>query len=262
MTGAEIDRHRSRQPVQRIEGGEVAAGQIDDMDVIAHPGTVGRRVVATDKPTARGACQQPPAPESQPAGQCEPVTIHVEDFWPIWLPNSDRLNCPQLYLHRTFKESQLVRHLRIEAFRVYSIVLILIGHTFYFAEIDLSQPLAKAFAYSIAILARATIPFFFILSGFFLGGKILDAPEKAISIAFKYTWKLGALFLFWSAIYALANPYRSWTLLTENPVRLIFEGTQIHLWFLASLILTVWLFALWPLARKSGHFSLWAESCS
>ena len=147
-----------------------------------------------------------------------------------------------------------MRHLRIEAFRVYSIVLILIGHTLYFAEIDLSQPLAKAFAYSIAILARPTIPFFFILSGFFLGGKILDAPEKAISIAHKYTWKLGALFLFWSAIYALANPYRSWTLLTENPVRLIFEGTQIHLWFLASLILTVWLFALWPLARKSGTF--------
>lgn len=151
-------------------------------------------------------------------------------------------------------ESQLARQPRIDAFRVYSIILILIGHTLYFAEIDLSQPLTKAYAYSIAILARPTIPFFFILSGYFLGGKIIDAPAQAISIAHKYTWKLGALFLFWGAIYALANPYRTWALLTENPVRLLFEGTQIHLWFLASLFLTVWLFALWPNAKKSITF--------
>jgi surface polysaccharide O-acyltransferase-like enzyme len=148
----------------------------------------------------------------------------------------------------------LARQPRIEAYRVYSIILILIGHTLHFAEIDVSQPLAKAFGYPIAILARATIPFFFILSGFFLGGKIIDAPAQAISIARKYTWKLGALFLFWCAIYALADPYRSWILLTENPVRLIFEGTRVHLWFLASLFLTVWLFALWPMTRKSVTF--------
>lgn len=148
----------------------------------------------------------------------------------------------------------MARQPRIEAYRVYSIILILIGHTLYFAEIDISQPFAKTFAFSIAILARSIIPFFFILSGFFLGGKMIDAPVQAISIAHKYTWKLGALFLFWCAIYALANPYRSLILLTENPVRLIFEGTQVHLWFLVSLFLTVWLFALWPMTRKPVTF--------
>lgn len=149
---------------------------------------------------------------------------------------------------------RFVRHPRIEAFRFYSIILILIGHTLYFEKLDLNLPIAKLFTFGIALLARSTIPFFFILSGFFLGGKIIDAPLQATSIARKYTWRLGILFLVWSAIYALSDPSRSWVLLTEHPGRLIFEGTQIHLWFLVSLILTVWLFALWPMARNSWTF--------
>lgn len=143
---------------------------------------------------------------------------------------------------------------RIDAFRFYSIILILFAHTQYFGGIDLSLPFTKVFSIAIVTLARPTIQFFFILSGFFVGGKIIEAPEQAFAIARKYTWKLGIVFLFWCLVYAIANPEYTWLLVTQNPIRLIFEGTRVHLWYLPSLILTVWLFALWPGNRKGWTF--------
>lgn len=143
---------------------------------------------------------------------------------------------------------------RIDAFRFYSIILILFAHTQYFGGIDLSLPFTKAFSIAVVTLARPTIQFFFILSGFFLGGKIIESPSQAIPLARKYTGKLLIVFLFWCAIYALVNPENAWLLLTRNPLRLIFEGTRVHLWYLPSLILTVWLFALWPGNRKGWSF--------
>ena len=143
---------------------------------------------------------------------------------------------------------------RIDAFRFYSIILILFAHTQYFGGIDLSLPFTKAFSIAIVTLARPTIQFFFILSGFFVGGKIIEAPAQAMFIARKYTVKLGIVFLFWCAIYALANLQETRILLTQNPLRLLFEGTRVHLWYLPSLILTVWLFALWPGNRKGWTF--------
>lgn len=143
---------------------------------------------------------------------------------------------------------------RIDAFRFFSIILILVAHTQYFGGINLSLPFTKAFSIAIVTLARPTIQFFFILSGFFVGGKIVEAPEQAFAIARKYTWKLGIVFLFWCVIYALANPEYSWLLVTQNPIRLVFEGTRVHLWYLPSLILTVWLFAVWPGNRKGWGF--------
>jgi surface polysaccharide O-acyltransferase-like enzyme len=147
-----------------------------------------------------------------------------------------------------------VRLQRIDAFRFYSIILILYAHTQYFGGIDLSLPFTRAFSIAVVTLARPTIQFFFILSGFFLGGKILEAPDQALAIARKYTWKLLIVFLFWCVVYALANPHEAWTLLTHAPDRLLFEGTRVHLWYLPSLILTVWLFALWPFNRASWTF--------
>ena len=143
---------------------------------------------------------------------------------------------------------------RIDAFRFYSIILILFAHTQYFGGIDLSLPFTKVFSIAIVTLARPTIQFFFILSGFFVGGKIIEAPERAIAVARKYTWKLGIVFLFWCVVYAGANLEYTRLLVTQNPIRLVFEGTRIHLWYLPSLILTVWLFALWPGNRKGWSF--------
>lgn len=143
---------------------------------------------------------------------------------------------------------------RIDAFRVYSILLILFAHAQYFSGIDLSLPFTKAFSVIIVGIARPTIQFFFLTSGFFLGGKILDEPARAIPIAWKYTRRLLIVFLFWSLIYGLLRPDDFMLLLEKDPVRLIFQGTKVHLWYLPSLILTVWLFALWPFDRKSWHF--------
>ena len=100
------------------------------------------------------------------------------------------------------------------------------------------------------------MPFFFIVSGYFVGGKIIQEPSKAISTASKYTKRLAKVFLFWCVIYAVAQPQSFLSLLQEAPIKLLLEGTSVHLWFLVSLILTIWLFALWPFGKKSVHFLL------
>jgi surface polysaccharide O-acyltransferase-like enzyme len=100
------------------------------------------------------------------------------------------------------------------------------------------------------------MPLFFILSGYFLGGKIVQEPSKAISIASKYTKKLAVVFLFWCVVYAIEQPLNFLSLVKEDPIRLLFEGTRTHLWYLVSLILTVWLFTLWPFDKESNHFLL------
>jgi len=147
-----------------------------------------------------------------------------------------------------------VRLQRIDAFRVYSILLIMFAHAQYFSAIDFSLPFTRAFSVIIIGIARPTIQFFFIASGFFLGGKILDDPQQAIPLAWKYTRRLLVVFLFWSIIYALVQPNEFLLLLEKDPVRLIFEGPKLHLWYLPSLILAIWLFALWPFDRKSWSF--------
>ncbi len=143
---------------------------------------------------------------------------------------------------------------RIDAFRVYSTLLIVFAHTQYFGGVDLSLPFTKAFSIAIVTIARSTIQFYFIVSGFFLGGKIIESPGQAIPMAWKYTWRLLIVFVSWSILYGLAQPQGFLLLLERDPLRLIFEGTKVHLWYLPSLILTIWLFALWPFDRKSWQF--------
>lgn len=101
-------------------------------------------------------------------------------------------------------------------------------------------------------LARFAVPFFFIISGYFYGKKIIGG-NCPLETARKTTIKLLILFLGWSVIYltpynlstipelGLLGPIKVvyWNLSTllSEPVSLIFEGTKVHLWFLPSLIM-------------------------
>lgn len=143
----------------------------------------------------------------------------------------------------------------IDAFRVYAIFIIVCAHIQFFGGLN-HEGVAKLFELGWIIGARWTMPFFFIVSGYFVGGKIVEEPSKAKPIAIRYTKKLAVIFLCWWAIYAVVDPEYFFHLLEEEPIRLIFEGTRVHLWFLVSLILTVWLFALWPLNGRSKYFLL------
>ena len=164
-----------------------------------------------------------------------------------------------------------MRQQRIDAFRFYTLFMVICAHVRLFGGLNHGSLPAELLELGFVIGARFTIPFFFIVSGYFLGGKIVQEPSRAIPIASRYTKKLAKVFLFWCAIYAVEKPlqesgftygilrptwwYLSW-LVKEEPIRLMFEGTIVHLWFLVSLILTVWLFALWPFDKKSNRFLL------
>ncbi len=137
-----------------------------------------------------------------------------------------------------------MRQHRIDAFRVYAIFIVICAHIQFFGWLDDDGRIAKLLEFGCILIVRWVIPFFFIVSGYFVGGKMVREPSKAKSIAIKYTRKLAEIFLFWWVVYAIENSEHFFQLLKDDPLGLIFDETQVHLWFLHFLILTVWLFAL------------------
>ena len=105
--------------------------------------------------------------------------------------------------------------------------------------------------------AHCAVPFFFVAAGYFLAKK-MAAGEAPLRVAATYTWRLLAVFVFWSVLYVLVPPHMSivkqhryweftsnWILtMLQDPLRLVFEGTRGHLWFLISLLIAVWQIAL------------------
>jgi surface polysaccharide O-acyltransferase-like enzyme len=149
-----------------------------------------------------------------------------------------------------------LRQLHIDTFRLYTMFFVVWAHVQFFGSLDKGSSLAKAAELAIIISVRYAIPFFFIVAGYFTGGKIVQEPSKAIAIAGQYTSRLAVIFLFWCVVYALERPQNVLSLAYEQPIKLISEGTRVHLWFLMSLILTVWLFALWPFRKSPKSFLL------
>lgn len=149
---------------------------------------------------------------------------------------------------------------RIELVRLIAIFLIVWAHCQFFDGIQPTTTFSKASEIGIIVLMRFTIQFFFLVSGYFVGNKIAEDPANAYAIAWKYSRKIMIIFFFWSIIYALENPQYFMRLLTRDPLTLVFEGTRIHLWFLVSLGLTIWLFALWPFNKKGNSFLVFAAA--
>ena len=151
-----------------------------------------------------------------------------------------------------------MRQQRLDSFRLYAIFLIVCAHVQFFGSgTDENSPLAlRLFQFLVVTVVRYSMPFFFILAGYFTGGKMSREPGNALAIARAYTARLGLVFLFWCLVYAVENPTLFSFLLHEHPVQLVLDGSRVHLWFMVSLILTVWLFALWPFHRHEKSF-LW-----
>ena len=146
------------------------------------------------------------------------------------------------------------RRLRIDSFRFYAIFLIVAGHAGMYVYSYPANFLAKVGYIFYGLGVRYAIPFFFILAGYFIGSKIFKEPDKAFVIAGKYTARLASVLLFWWLVYVLAQPQEFLKLLQEEPITLLFEGSKYHLWFLVSLILTVWFFVLWPTHKSFKSF--------
>jgi surface polysaccharide O-acyltransferase-like enzyme len=147
-----------------------------------------------------------------------------------------------------------MRRQRIDFFRLCAVFLIVCGHTLYYGQLGLDWPAGRMIRLALSIGVRYAIPFFFILAGYFTGGKILREPSKTMTIAYAYTGRLALVFLFWCFIYAVEQPQLFFQLIREHPVQFLFEGSRVHLWFLVSMIITVWLFALWPFPKNGKSF--------
>lgn len=143
---------------------------------------------------------------------------------------------------------------RIDLFRLIAIYLVIWAHCQFFDGIKPVSWAGKGLELSVVTLMRATMQFFFIAAGYFLGGKIVENELQKFSIAWNYTKRLLLVFLFWCAVYALEDPQAVLLLAEKRPLTLLFEGTRLHLWFLVSLMLTVWLFAIWPFEKKGYSF--------
>lgn len=147
-----------------------------------------------------------------------------------------------------------LRSYRLDTFRVYAIILVVIGHVQFRGGLANDTPFSISFSYFICITGRWLIPYFFILSGYLLGGKILREPNQIMPIAKSYTKKLALIFLFWCLIYTIEDPRYVFDFARSQPINFLLQGSKIHLWYLVSLILTVWVYALWPSEKKSTTF--------
>jgi surface polysaccharide O-acyltransferase-like enzyme len=143
---------------------------------------------------------------------------------------------------------------RIDLFRVFAIYWIIWAHSQFFDDIKPETILAKGIELGVNLTVRWTMQFFFIVAGVFVGAKMTREPDKVLSIAWNYSKKLLLIFFVWSLIYAIENPQSVLQMARKEPLDLLFGGARIHLWFLMSMSLAIWLFALWPLDKKGYSF--------
>jgi surface polysaccharide O-acyltransferase-like enzyme len=134
------------------------------------------------------------------------------------------------------------RNVGIDAFRIYFQVLIVWGHVTFFGFPDPTDDVLRAARYVLVSVARASMPFYFLVAGYFFQPALSADAASVVRTLVGYTIRLGRVFVFWSAVYAALDPAAFMARLAK-PLKLLLQGTQAHLWFLPSLILTAWLAA-------------------
>jgi len=135
------------------------------------------------------------------------------------------------------------RNVGIDAFRIYFQVLIVWGHVTFFGFPGPADDVLRAARYAVISWARASMPFYFIVAGYFFQPALNAEAATVLRTLVGYTIRLGRVFVFWCAVYAALDPSAFLARLAK-PWKLVLQGTQLHLWFLPSLILTAWLAAL------------------
>jgi surface polysaccharide O-acyltransferase-like enzyme len=135
------------------------------------------------------------------------------------------------------------RNVGIDAFRIYFQILIVWGHVTFFGFPEPANEVLRAVRYVLITWARAAMPFYFIVAGYFFQPVLSGEAATLLRTLVGYTIRLGRVFVFWCAVYAALDPSGFLARLAK-PWKLVLQGTQLHLWFLPSLILTAWLAAL------------------
>ena len=161
---------------------------------------------------------------------------------------------------------------RVESLRIYATILIVFAHSQFFIKSDHPSIIASAIKIGLFIIPRFTMPVFFILAGYFLSCKIHKDRGNTVSIAATYTRKIFILFVLALIFYLFETPLYDhcfsygllkpayWTLasnLKSSPLHFLMVGPRVHLWFMTSLIITVWTFACFSMVNKVNRLNLY-----
>jgi surface polysaccharide O-acyltransferase-like enzyme len=157
-------------------------------------------------------------------------------------------------------ESRLAQ---IDIYRVFAMLLVMAGHTEPFAGSNSIINTDPVFAVCINQYKNFAIPFFFLLSGYLFG---MSSEKEAVAtggVFRRRISRLALIFGFWCGVYALVPTSISslrdygyvrtvyWKILSliDSPMKLVFGGTEAHLWFPVSLILSLLVVSL---LKKAG----------
>lgn len=126
-------------------------------------------------------------------------------------------------------------------------------------RLAVDTPLSMTLAWCIQVLSLFAVPYFFIVSGHFFGN---EARASSPLVAFRrLAARLVPMFLFWDLFFALApTPYAAGRFgffpaiwrnlgfllrdLRDNPLKVLYDGSSIQLWFLPACIIAAGLATL------------------
>ncbi len=148
----------------------------------------------------------------------------------------------------------------IDFVRAIAIVAVISIHTMPFNYGGDNIDINKYLFIGINQLARFAVPFFFIISGFFFASKVKANEVELLSLSAKMIKKLLLVWAFFSAIYIIpfsliptltSSPSEFFAAINSNlnqittkPIEFIFVGSKVHLWFLVSLSISIFITAL------------------
>lgn len=145
------------------------------------------------------------------------------------------------------------RIMSVDLIRLLAITAVIVIHTTPFSAREGSGDLYYYLYILCNQITRFAVPFFFVTSGFFWGGKIRNGANITI-ITRKMVSRISVIFLSWSVIYLI--PFNmievfesgqngligivkdNFMTILQNPSAALLHGTKVHLWFLVSLIIS------------------------
>lgn len=152
------------------------------------------------------------------------------------------------------------RNMAADTLRVLAIVAVISIHTAPYLPESAELGRNLDMPTFVNMLARFAVPLFFIFSGYFWAAKV-ETTGNVLIPSVEMLKRISYLFIFWSLIYLLptnileaidygwTGPLKRfyWNIqrVMTHPMDLLFQGTKIHLWFLAGLLWSVaisWIF--------------------
>ncbi|MGR5219206.1 acyltransferase [Vibrio parahaemolyticus] len=150
----------------------------------------------------------------------------------------------------------------LETARVLAFLAVVLIHSQFLMSLNLGDSGEPWFGYIVNQLARFAVPLFFLISGYLIQPKLYSNPFPTAS---QYALPLMRLWLIWSIIYLLV-PFNLgivveqgylterqgyWDSLMVNLLNSILEGGLVHLWFLPSLVMAVYIIAFAVSVKKA-----------